>query len=58
MSRIVVAFGGNALGNTPKEQQELIEKAVKNLVPLIKAGHEVIIGHGNGPQVGIINLAF
>lgn len=58
MSRIVIAFGGNALGNNPKEQQLLIKKAVRNIVPLIKAGHEIIIGHGNGPQVGIINLAF
>lgn len=58
MSRIVIALGGNALGNNPKEQQDLIKKAVKNMVPLIKDGHEIIIGHGNGPQVGIINLAF
>jgi len=58
VSRIVIAFGGNALGNNPKEQQALIKKAVKNVVPLIKEGHEIIIGHGNGPQVGIINLAF
>jgi len=58
VSRIVIAFGGNALGNNPKEQQALIKKAVKNVVPLIKAGHEIIIGHGNGPQVGVINLAF
>lgn len=58
MSKIVIAFGGNALGNNPKEQQALIKKAVKNLVPLIKDGHQIIIGHGNGPQVGIINLAF
>ena len=58
MSRIVIAFGGNALGNNPKEQQALIKKAVKNIVPLIKEGHEIIIGHGNGPQVGVINLAF
>jgi carbamate kinase len=58
MSRIVIAFGGNALGNNPKEQQSLIKKAVKNIVPLIKEGNEIIIGHGNGPQVGVINLAF
>ncbi len=56
--RIVIALGGNALGNNPKEQQELIDKAMANVVPLIKDGHEVIIGHGNGPQVGVINLAF
>ena len=58
MSRIVIALGGNALGNNPREQQALIKKAVKNIIPLIKAGHEIIIGHGNGPQVGVINLAF
>ena len=58
MSRIVIAFGGNALGNNPKEQQLLIKKSVKNIIPLIKDGNEIIISHGNGPQVGIINLAF
>lgn len=58
MSRIVIAFGGNALGNDPKEQQSLIKKAVKNIVPLIKKGDEIVLSHGNGPQVGIINLAF
>jgi len=58
MARIVVAFGGNALGNNPIEQQDIIEKSISNLIPLIKDGHEIIIGHGNGPQVGIINLAF
>ncbi len=56
--KIVIALGGNALGNDPKEQQKLIEKACNNIVPLIKEGHQVVIGHGNGPQVGIINLAF
>ncbi len=58
MSKIVVAFGGNALGKNPQEQQKLINKAVINLIPLIKEGHKIIITHGNGPQVGIINLAF
>ena len=58
MSKIVIAFGGNALGNNPKEQQALIKKAVKNVVPLVKEGHQIIIGHGNGPHVGVINLAF
>ena len=37
---------------------DLIKKAVKNVVPLVKEGHQIIIGHGNGPQVGVINLAF
>lgn len=58
MRKIVIAFGGNALGNTPDEQQSLIKEAVKTIVPLVKAGDKVVIGHGNGPQVGIINLAF
>ena len=35
MSRIVIAFGGNALGNNPKEQQSLIKKAIKNIIPLV-----------------------
>ena len=43
MSKIVIAFGGNARGNNPKEQQALIKKAVKNVVPLVKEGHQIII---------------
>lgn len=58
MSRIVIALGGNALGNSPKEQQEMIDAATPSLVGLIAQGHEIIISHGNGPQVGMINLAF
>ena len=58
MSKIVIALGGNALGNNPKEQVEMIEKAAKLLVGLIKDGHEIIVSHGNGPQVGTIKLAF
>lgn len=58
MSRIVIALGGNALGNTPQEQQKMIEDAVPALVGLIRQGHEIIISHGNGPQVGMIKLAF
>lgn len=58
MSRFVIAFGGNALGNNSKEQQELIDSAVINLIDLIKSGNEIVVSHGNGPQVGIINLAF
>lgn len=55
--RIVVALGGNALGNTPEEQLELVRHTAKTIVDLSEAGYEVIIGHGNGPQVGMINLA-
>lgn len=58
MSKIVVALGGNALGNNPKEQVEAVHHTAKPIVDLIEAGHSVIIAHGNGPQVGMINLAF
>ena len=57
MSRIVIALGGNALGNTPYKQLELVTETAKPIVDLIEAGNEVIIAHGNGPQVGMINLA-
>lgn len=58
MARIVIALGGNALGKTPEEQQRKIEEACPALVGLISQGHEIIVSHGNGPQVGMINLAF
>jgi carbamate kinase len=58
MSRIVLALGGNALGNTPIEQLALVRKTVQPIATLIEEGHQVIIAHGNGPQVGMINLAF
>ena len=54
---IVVALGGNALGNTPEEQLNLVRETAKTIVDLSEAGYEVIVGHGNGPQVGMINLA-
>ena len=57
MSRIVIALGGNALGNTAKEQLELVTQTAKAIVDLIEQGNEVVIAHGNGPQVGMINLA-
>lgn len=55
--RIVVALGGNALGNTPEEQLSLVKETSKPLVDLIEKGHELILTHGNGPQVGMINSA-
>ncbi len=58
MSRIVVALGGNALGNSPEEQLQLVKNTVKPIADLIARGHEVLIAHGNGPQVGMINLVF
>ncbi len=56
--RLVIALGGNALGNNPEEQKALIAQHIAPIADLILAGHEVVITHGNGPQVGMINLAF
>jgi len=55
--KIVIALGGNALGNSPQEQLSLVKNTAKPLVDLIEEGHQLIIAHGNGPQVGMINLA-
>lgn len=57
-ARIVIALGGNALGDTPEEQKKKIDAAAPALVGLISQGYEIIVSHGNGPQVGMINLAF
>lgn len=56
MSKMVVALGGNALGKTPEEQLKLVKNTARSLVGLVKQGHEVVVSHGNGPQVGAINL--
>ena len=56
--RLVIALGGNALGNTPKEQLELVKKTASTIVDLVEEGYDVVVGHGNGPQVGMVNLAF
>lgn len=58
MSRIVIALGGNALGANAEEQRVAIDAAAPSLVGLIAQGHEIILSHGNGPQVGAISLAF
>lgn len=54
MSRILIALGGNALGNTPDEQKQAIQYTAKYLAELVEKGHEIILVHGNGPQVGMI----
>lgn len=55
--RIVIALGGNALGNTLPEQMIAVKVTAKAIVDLIEEGCEVIVSHGNGPQVGMINNA-
>ena len=57
MKKLVIALGGNALGNTPYEQLALVTGTAKPIADLIEAGNQVVIAHGNGPQVGMINLA-
>ena len=56
--RIVIALGGNALGNTAAQQLELVSLTAKPIVDLIAAGNEVIIANGNGPQVGMMRRLF
>ena len=55
--RIVIALGGNALGNNLPEQMIAVKKTASAIVDLIEAGNEVVIAHGNGPQVGMIQNA-
>ena len=55
--KLVIALGGNALGNTPEEQLELVKETASTIVDLMEEGYDVVVGHGNGPQVGMINLA-
>jgi len=54
MSRILVSLGGNALGTDFDELVESVGVVAKPIVGLIQAGHEIVICHGNGPQVGMI----
>lgn len=55
--RIVIALGGNALGNTLPEQMNAVKITAKAIIDLVEEGCEVIVAHGNGPQVGMINSA-
>ncbi len=55
--RIVIALGGNALGNNLPEQMIAVQQTAKAIADLIEDGHEVVVAHGNGPQVGMIQKA-
>lgn len=55
--RVVIALGGNALGNTLPEQMAAVKITAKAIVDLIEDGCEVVVSHGNGPQVGMVNNA-
>ena len=56
--KIVLALGGNALGDDLAGQMKAVKITSQAIVDLIAQGHEVIVTHGNGPQVGMINQAF
>ena len=55
--RIVIALGGNALGRNLPEQMVAVRETARAIVDLIEEGHQVVVAHGNGPQVGMINVA-
>ncbi len=56
--RIVIALGGNALGKNLAEQMDAVRTTSRAIADLIGDGHEVVVAHGNGPQVGMIQEAF
>lgn len=58
MSNTVIALGGNALGKTWQEQKDLTRKTAKAIVDLLEVTSHLVVSHGNGPQVGMIKLAF
>ena len=55
--RIVIALGGNALGNTLPEQAAAVRITARAIVDLIEDGNQVVVAHGHGPQGGIIDKA-
>jgi len=57
MKRVVLALGGNALGDNLHSQMIAVKTAAKAIVDLVEDGLDVVVTHGNGPQVGMINLA-
>lgn len=55
--RVVIALGGNALGKNLPEQFQAVKHASKAIIDLVEEGCEVVVTHGNGPQIGMINNA-
>jgi len=58
MSLVVIAIGGNAILNpergNPKEQQEKIDETCREIAQIVRQGNDVVLTHGNGPQIGNI----
>lgn len=57
MAKIVIALGGNALGTTLPEQAVAVKVTARSVIDLLEDGNQIVVVHGNGPQVGIINNA-
>lgn len=55
--KVVIALGGNALGNTLSEQMMAVKSTANAIVDLVEEGCQVVVTHGNGPQIGMINNA-
>ena len=53
--RVVIALGGNALGKNLEEQRRDVKVSAKAIADLLEENCEVLVVHGNGPQVGLIN---
>ena len=56
--RVVIALGGNALGKNLEEQRRDVKVSAKAIADLLEENCKVLVVHGNGPQVGLINNAF
>ena len=56
--KVVIALGGNALGENLSEQMVAVRSTSKKIVELVKAGYQVVVTHGNGPQVGLVTDCF
>lgn len=57
--KILIALGGNGIlkgAPSAEGQNQVVQETVKQLIPLIKAGFQLVITHGNGPQVGNLHL--
>jgi len=58
VTRIVIAIGGNAILNpekgSPEEQQRIIDETCREIAEIIRKGYDVVLTHGNGPQIGNI----
>ncbi len=58
MSKILIAIGGNAILNpargSPVEQQRMIDETCMEIAQIVREGYDVVLTHGNGPQIGNI----